>query len=66
MKSFKNFQNQVITNSQAIKGGDFIRRGKIKQKQTEGYAEVPSFAVAANGKGTKQSATRASGKPQLL
>ena len=69
MKTLKNFKNQVITQPQAIKGGGIIRRGKLKKKQTVGYTPasgVSSFAVQANGKGTKQSATRASGKPQLL
>ena len=69
MKSFKNFKHQEIDQPQAIKGGGIIRRGKLKKKQTVGYvptSEAPSFAVQANGKGTKQSATRASGKPQLL
>ncbi|OJJ22071.1 hypothetical protein BKI52_08510 [marine bacterium AO1-C] len=65
MKSFKNFKHQEIAQPQAIKGGAFIRRGKIKRKQTNGY-NTPSFAVEANGKGTKQTATRASGRPQLL
>ncbi|OJJ22069.1 hypothetical protein BKI52_08500 [marine bacterium AO1-C] len=69
MKSLKDFQNQALSNPQTIKGGTFIRRGKLKKKPAVGYVpapETPSFAVAANGKGTKQTATRASGRPQLL
>jgi len=60
MKTLKNFKNQVITQPQTIKGGGIIRRGKIKQKQTS------SFAIEANGKGTKSSANGASGRPQLF
>ncbi|HAS40719.1 MAG TPA: hypothetical protein DCS93_09585 [Microscillaceae bacterium] len=67
MKSFKNFKHQEIDQPQAIKGGGIIRRGKLKKKSVTGDSvEASSFAVAANGKGTKQTATRASGKPQLL
>ncbi len=65
MKTFKKFKNQEIIDLQSIKGGAFIRRGMIKKKQTIGYEE-PSYAMEANGKGTKRAATSASGKPQLL
>ena len=62
MKTLKNFKNQVITQPQAIKGGGIIRRGKIKKKQTLG----PSFAIEANGKGTKSTTNGASARPQLF
>ncbi|OJJ22072.1 hypothetical protein BKI52_08515 [marine bacterium AO1-C] len=43
MKNFENFKHQKIDHPQTIKGGHFIRRGKIKKKPAVGYKPPTAY-----------------------